>query len=230
MATIYWAGDATAAFNGAATYPRTGIGQAMELYVPRSVRIENCAAKDSSTKSFIDEGRLGEIDHGLKPGDFLFIQFGHNDEKVKDTSRYTDADGDFKDNLKLFIDIARWHEATPVLITPLEYRHFENGSIVPSHGAYPKAVLETADEEKVLCVDLNRLSRELMEKMGEEASKSLFLHVPAGAFPAFPEGCADDEQLIYHGAVVFAGLIAEELLAAGGKYVQLISGGAFPAK
>ena len=213
MKTIFWAGDSTAARNYIDSYPQTGIGQVFGLFVRDGVEVRDYAANGRSTKSFMDEGRLARIAREIRRGDYLFIQFGHNDEKDKDPARYTEPYGSYTDNLRTFIDTARTRGAQPILITPLERRHFDaaTGGIAPTHGEYPAAVLKLARDEHVPCVDLNRLSRELMDSVGDEASKEFFVHVPAGKYAAFPDGKEDNTHLRYHGAVTFAGLIAQEL-------------------
>ncbi|MBQ3911583.1 MAG: NAD(P)H-hydrate dehydratase [Lachnospiraceae bacterium] len=212
MSIIFWAGDSTAARNYIDSYPQTGIGQVFDLYVKNGVEVRDYAVNGRSTKSFMDEGRLARIAREIRRGDYLFIQFGHNDEKDKDPTRYTEPFGAYTDNLRTFIDTARTRGAQPVLITPLERRHFgAAGRIEPTHGDYPAAVLQLAREEHVPCVDLNILSRELMDSVGDEASKEFFVHVPAGKYAAFPDGKEDNTHLRYHGAVTFAGLIAQAL-------------------
>ena len=219
MNTIFWAGDSTVAFNHIDTYPQTGIGQVFSLYLKEDFEVRDYAVNGRSTKSFIDEGRLVRIDHEICEGDFLFIQFGHNDEKEQDPARYAAPFGEFQKNLRTFSEVARSHKAQPVFITPLERRHFDPGTglIIPSHGEYPAAMIQVAQEEKVPCIDLNRSSRELMNSLGDEASKEFFVHVPAGKYAAFPEGKSDDTHLQYHGAVTFAGLIAKGLADSGLK-------------
>ncbi len=213
MNRIFWAGDSTVATNHIDSYPQTGIGQVFGLYLKDDITVRNFAVNGRSTKSFMDEGRLEKIDREIAEGDLLFIQFGHNDEKEMDPSRYTAPFGAYQDNLRKYISVAHSHGAQPVLITPLERRNFDpaTGVIVPTHGDYPAAMKQVAEEEKVLCIDLNRSSRELMDSVGDEASKEFFVHVPAGKYAAFPNGKADNTHLRYHGAVTFAGLIANEL-------------------
>lgn len=217
MNVIFWAGDSTVAFNHIDSYPQTGIGQVFGLYLQEGFEVRDYAVNGRSTKSFIDEGRLDRIDHEISEGDFLFIQFGHNDEKEQDQARYAAPFGAYQKNLRTFIEVARSHKAQPVLITPLERRHFdpETALVIPSHGEYPAAMMQVAEEEKVPCIDLNRSSRELMNSLGNEASKEFFVHVPAGKYAAFPEGRSDDTHLQYHGAVTFAGLIAKGLADCG---------------
>jgi len=119
---IFWAADSTVQTNDITTYPQTGIGQVFSLYTRDGVVVSNHAKNGRSTKSFMDEGRLDVIDGQISEGDFLFIQFGHNDEKNEDPTRYTEPYSTFMENLKAYIDVARKHKANPVLITPLKRR------------------------------------------------------------------------------------------------------------
>ncbi|MCR5154962.1 MAG: rhamnogalacturonan acetylesterase [Lachnospiraceae bacterium] len=245
MRTIHWAGDSTVAFNGADTYPQTGIGQALPLYLKRDVLVRNYAMNGRSTKSFMDEGRLSEIEKNIKEGDFLFIQFGHNDEKAQDAARYTTPYDTFTSNLEIYANVAKKVGAHPVFITPLERRKFvtkeefekqaglcdgddrfvnaEGGSFIsPTHGDYPDAMLKFAYENDIPCLDLNKASRELMEEKGPEETLNWFMHVKGGRYPYVTEDKADNTHLRYEGAVVFAGIIAKELKELGGIYEDLV--------
>ena len=124
MNKIFWAADSTVQTNDFTTYPQTGIGQVFPLFVKNEYQIVNHAKNGRSTKSFMDEGRLKAIEEKIGAGDFLFIQFGHNDEKSQDPARYTEPFSTFMENLEIFINVARKHGAYPVLITPLERRCF----------------------------------------------------------------------------------------------------------
>jgi hypothetical protein len=104
MTTIFWAGDSTVQYNDILTFPQTGIGQVMNLFLKPEVRVENHAKNGRSTKSFIDESRLTPIYDKITAGDFLFIQFGHNDEKKNDPQRYTDPHSDYMVNLEKFVE------------------------------------------------------------------------------------------------------------------------------
>ena len=106
MVRIFWAGDSTVKYNRMDTYPQTGIGQVLGLYLKPEVQVFDMAENGRSTKSFMDEGRLAAIERELKPGDFFFIQFGHNDEKKEDPLRYTEAFGSFQENLRTYIQAA----------------------------------------------------------------------------------------------------------------------------
>jgi len=224
MATIYWAGDSTVQYNDISTYPQTGIGQVLGLFLKPEVRIENHAKNGRSTKSFIDESRVPAIYDRITEGDFLFIQFGHNDEKIADPLRYTDPFSDYMINLEKFVNVARNKKAWPVLITPLERRCFEEEHKLGAgeHGDYVKAMKMTAEKLDVPLVDLNGLSRNLMEAAGAEKTKDWFMHLNVGEYLSHPEGLTDNTHLKYAGAVAFAGCIAEGLKNLGGRYRELL--------
>lgn len=221
---IYWAGDSTVKQNDITSYPQTGIGQGFSLYAKKGIFIDNRAENGRSSKSFIDEGILATIEEDIKAGDFLFIQFGHNDEKP-DEERHTEAFGSYQDYLKQYIKVARDKGAYPVLITSLYRRQFqEDGkTLVPAtHQNYPEAMIALAKECDVPVIDLCTLSKDLIEKNGPEISKRWFMHLPAGRYPNYPEGKADNSHLVYEGCVVFSGLIAAELRKLGGVYEDIL--------
>jgi len=221
---IFWAGDSTVKQNYFMSFPQTGIGQAYGLYLKRSVKIENFAENGRSTKSFIDEGRLEYIDREIGKGDFLYIQFGHNDEKP-DAERHTESFGSYQDNLRKFVAVARKHEAFPLFITPLYRRLFQEDQKTlkdKTHLDYPDAMIALAEELQVPVIDLCTLSKAKIEEAGYETSKKWFVHVPAGVYPNFPEGKEDNTHLQYEGAYVFAGIIAEEIRKIGGVYADIL--------
>lgn len=221
---IFWAGDSTVKQNFYMSFPQTGIGQAFALYVNKNIKIENYAENGRSTRSFIDEKRLEYIDSDIKEGDFLFIQFGHNDEKP-DEARHTDAYGSYQDNLRKMIEVARKHGAYPLLITPLYRRLFkEDGKhlIDNTHLDYPQAMIDLGKELDVPVVDLCSLSKKKIEEAGPELTKEWFIHVPAGKYPNFPDGKQDNTHLKYEGAYVFSGIIAEEIKKLGGVYAKIL--------
>lgn len=221
---IFYAGDSTCAQNDITTFPQTGLGQGLELYIKKEIKIHNHAMNGRSTKSFIDEGRLAAIEQEIGSGDFLFIQFGHNDEKEFDKARYTTPFGTYKENLKIYIDVARKAGATPVLITPLERRCFvDPWTLGPgAHGDYVAGMKEAAVEESVALIDLYTKSRKLMEDAGAVETTKWFMHLAKGEYPSCPEGKIDDTHLKQEGARIFAGLIAEGLQELGGCYAELL--------
>lgn len=221
---IFWAGDSTVKQNNYTSFPQTGMGQAFSLFVTRNVRIENFAQNGRSTKSFIAEGRLDAIDRKISEGDFLFIQFGHNDEKP-DAERYTEPYGDYQGNLEKHIEVARKNGAHPVLITPLYRRLFnEDGKtlVEGTHGEYPQAMIELGKKMGVPVIDLCEKSKNLIEAAGLEATKEWFIFVPEGKYEHFPEGKQDTTHLRYDGAFRFCEIIADGLREIGGIYADLL--------
>ncbi len=224
MITIYWAGDSTVKQNSIATFPQTGIGQEFERFVRRcEVRVENHAENGRSTRSFIDEGRLAPIYDRITKGDFLFVQFGHNDEKSEDPDRYADPERAFPENLEKFVNVARNKGATPVFITPVTRFHQGEASEQYRHVRWADAVKKTGEKLGVAVIDLTALSEELILRMGEEARTTYYMNLPAGQYPHFPNGQKDNTHLQPAGAVAFGGLIARELHRLGGEYAALLS-------
>lgn len=224
MATIFWAADSTVQYNDITTYPQTGIGQVMHLYLKPEVKISNHAKNGRSTKSFIDESRMVPIYDQITEGDFLFIQFGHNDEKINDPTRYTEPKGEYMVNLGKFINVARNKKAYPVLITPLERRCFvEEYKLGPGeHLEYVTAMKKVAEELEVPLIDLYSMSREAMEAAGMDKTTEWYMHLEEGAYPNYPEGKTDNTHLRYAGAVRYAGCIAKGLKELGGIYKELL--------
>jgi lysophospholipase L1-like esterase len=220
---IFWAGDSTVKQNDYTSYPQTGLGQGLPLFLKKDIVVMNRAENGRSTKSFIAEGRLTQIDHELREGDFLFIQFGHNDEKV-DEERHTDAFSTYQENLTTFVNVARNHKAHPLFITSLYRRLFDKQGLLllNTHLDYPKAMLELGKKLLVPVIDLCQLSKEQIQGAGIEQTKEWFLHLPIGKYENFPEGKVDNSHLQYQGAVTFAGIIAAELKKLGGIYEELL--------
>ena len=194
--------------------PETGWGQALPRWLkPEAVRVENHAVNGRSTKSFIDEGRWAKVLAALKPGDYVIIQFAHNDEKEADPKRYAAPRGAYQDNLRRFVREARAHRATPLLATPVARRKWsEAGELVETHGEYPAALREVAVQEKVPLLELNRLTMELERAHGVEGSKRLHLHYPGGVFVRWPEAVRDDTHFSEYGADRVAALAVQEFL------------------
>ena len=222
MRKIYWAGDSTVQFNDITTYPQTGIGQVLGLYLKKTVTIKNYAKNGRSTKSFIDQGRLDEITDLLEKDDFLFIQFGHNDEKVSDSERYTKPFEDYKDNLKKFISAAVNVGAHPVLITPLERRCYisEHELGKGEHSEYVKAMKQVADEENIPLVDLYEMSRSALKQAGASVTEKWYMHISAHNWDGLD---TDNTHLQYEGAVIYSGMIAKGLCELGGIYDELLN-------
>lgn len=213
MTTIYYIGDSTVAKNTIQTYPQTGMSQGLDRYIGRNVRIESHGKNGRSTRSFLKEGRFAPVEQAMGKGDFLFIQFGHNDEK-QDRARHTDPDTTFKANLTLFVRAAQKAEAYPVLITPIARRLFDGtGTFLSgSHGAYPEAVRQLGKELGVPVIDLTEVTEKYLVELGDEASRPLFV---------WPK---DNTHLKPEGAVRMAGFLADGLKKLGGVYAALLAG------
>ena len=167
---------------------------------------------------------LLRIAERIAEGDFLFIQFGHNDEKKQDPSRYTDPFSEYMLNLEKFVNTAREKKALPVLITPLERRCFVEGDQLGlgEHSDYVAAMKQTAEKLKVPLIDLYSMSRAELRKAGAKKSKDWYMQLPKGVYPSYMEGLADNTHLRYEGAVMYAGCIARGLKELGGRYSDLL--------
>jgi pectinesterase len=203
--SLFIAGDSTACDYPEDRYPRAGWGQALPPLLP-GMPVYNEAASGRSSKSFVAERRLLDMEHCLRPGDLFLIQFGHNDEK-EDVERATDAHTTFPAYLAMYIDAARARGACPVLLTPIVRRRFVDGALVDTHGAYPEAVRALAKERGVPLIDLEALTRDAVQALGEAGAKDWFLHVAPG-HRNYPEGEADDSHLRYDGARAVARMAA----------------------
>jgi len=224
MNTIFWVGDSTVQTNDYSTFPQTGIGQIFPIFLREGYRVENHAKNGRSTKSFLDEGLFKAIERHIGEGDFLFIQFGHNDEKKEDPARYTNPASSFKENLRLYVETARDRKAYPVLITPLERRCFEDGGQLGAgaHGEYVAAMKQVARDLDVPLVDLYGMSRAALETAGEKKSRGWYMYFEQGEYDEHPEESRDNTHLRYAGAVKFAGMIARGLRELGGVYGEMI--------
>lgn len=222
---IYWAGDSTVKTNDYATYPQTGIGQTLSLFVCKDVLIENHAENGRSTKSFIDEARLATIYNELREGDFLFIQFGHNDAKKEDETRFTEPFGEYQVNLEKFVNVARNRNAIPLFITPVCRRWYEaDGTLQKGiHGDYPNAMKAVAERLNVPLIDLYESSKRLIKEWGMEGSIQHFMNLPKNVYSNYPNGLEDNTHLTYSGAVAFSKILAKGLKKLGGEYAELLN-------
>ena len=210
--TVYLVGDSTMADKPLNDNPERGWGQILPQYFDGEIVIKNHAVNGRSTKSFIDEGRWDAVLKELKAGDWVFIQFGHNDQKSEDPKRYAAPNTDYRNNLARFVNQSRAKNARVLLITPVMRRRFEgNGKFVDTHGEYPAAVKSVAKELNVPLFDLHRKSQIVIERHGVEGSKKIFLHFGANYFAQIKEAKKDDTHFSEYGASVMASLVSEGL-------------------
>ncbi len=176
---LFIAGDSTAAEYGPERAPQAGWGQALQSYLdPARFEVRNHAKGGRSTRSFIDEGRLDAIGRELRRGDVLLIQFGHNDAKFEDRTRYTDPDSDYPRMLMRYVQVARDRGATPVLVTPVARLLYDFGSLLDTHARYTLAMQQLATREHVALIDLNDRSMRWIRALGEQGARPYFLFVP----------------------------------------------------
>src|SRR5438067_527175 len=187
--TVFLAGDSTMAKKLPEKRPETGWGEMLgQFFQDGKVIIDNRAQNGRSTRTFISEGRWQAIVDALRPGDYVFIQFGHNDESKEKTDRYTPP-ADYRSNLIRFVSEVRGKKATPVLLTPVMRRRFDQeGKLQDTHGEYPDIVRSVAAKYKVALIDMHRSSAALLAKYGAEGSRRLFLQLKANENPNYPNG------------------------------------------
>lgn len=211
--TLYLIGDSTMADKpDPAHNPERGWGQALPEFTNARVVVQNHAVNGRSTKSFIDQGRWDSVRVALHRGDYVFIQFAHNDEKLEDSARYTAPFTAYRRNLARFVREARAAGAIPVLFTPIVRRKFNtNGTLEDTHGLYPLAVRDVARELNVPLIDLQLHTEERVQAAGPDSSKALYVYTRAGEFPAFPNARQDDTHLSPRGATTVARLAVQAL-------------------
>jgi len=200
--TVYLAGDSTVTDQRAE--PAASWGQMLPSFFQGDIAIANHAESGETLKSFITELRLAKALSRMKAGDWLIIQFGHNDEKKQWPQTYADPHSTYRAYLRVFIAEARLRGATPILVTPTERRNFDaSGHIVPSHGDYPEAVRAVAREEGVGLIDLTRMTTTFYQALG-----------PQRALLAFNDGGKDKTHHNNYGAYEIARMVASGFEAA----------------
>ena len=251
--TIFTIGDSTMAnkkLEGG--NPERGWGQMLSRYFTDDITIDNHAVNGRSSKSFINEGRWDAVLSKIQKGDYVFIQFGHNDEK-DDPNRHTDPGTTFDANLKKFVEDTRAKGGIPVLFNSIVRRNFgkadgnavanaikqddirngidpkapkdsieEGATLIDTHGAYLISPKNVAKELNVTFIDLNSLTHKLVEGMGPQKSKELYLWVESKTVPALPNGREDNTHLNVHGASVIAEMAVKAVTEAIPELQQYI--------
>ena len=175
--TVHLMGDSTMAEKDLAKAgSERGWGMMLQNYLDNGVQVINYAQNGRSTKSFIDSGLWAKALEAVQPGDYVFIQFGHNDSKQSDSTRYAAAWGAYQENLRLFVDGVRSKGGKPVLLTPVARRWFkENGLDRNCHGDYPAAMKQVAEQSGTPLLDVTTATLDWLEGLGDEASKAYFM-------------------------------------------------------
>jgi lysophospholipase L1-like esterase len=207
---ILMAGDSTMAVKQPRAFPETGWGMPFVYFWDSSITVIDKAKNGASTKTFIADGLWESIMQNAEAGDYIFIQFGHNDEVP--TKKSFTTENEYRTNLIKFISDSRSKNATPVLLTPVARRKFDStGQIEGTHEAYSQLVRNVAAEEKVILIDLDKKSQVLYQQLGMEKSQLLFLHLQKGEHPNYPDGKEDNTHFSELGARLVAQLVLHEI-------------------
>ena len=208
--TIWMIGDSTMSIKEKKAYPETGWGMPFVYFWDSTVTIENLAKNGRSTSSFRNEGLWQIVLDKATEGDYVFIQFGHNDE-VSTKKTYT-TETEFKKNLKQYVAEARGKKAIPILLTPMARRKFDaNGKIEGTHDVYSQIVRDVAKEEKVFLFDMDKITQQLYQQFGVENSKLLFMQLKPSEHPNYPDGRDDNTHFNELGARLNAQLVLSEI-------------------
>ena len=206
---IFIAGDSTAANKEVKAFPETGWGMPFAYFFDSTVTVDNRAKNGRSTRTFISEGLWQKLVEDVSEGDYVLIQFGHNDESKEKTDRYTTPE-EYKANLVRFITETRNRKANPVLLTPVSRRQFDSaGHVKETHLVYSQLVREVAKDQSVPLIDLDNKSRELLQQFGKENSKLLFMQLEPGEHPNYPGGRNDNTHFNELGARKMAQLVLQ---------------------
>lgn len=209
---LHLVGDSTMADKVNLAYPERGWGQLLPQFMLPELSMINHAANGRSTLRFLNEGRWQLLVTELKAGDYVLIQFGHNDQKQDDPSRFAAADSTYPQLLSRFIAEVRAKDAIPMLATPICRRSFdEKGQLENNLANYATAMRKVAALEKVPLFDLNAQSCADLSRFGVAASQAYFIQVPAGLYQKFPDGKIDNTHLTPQGATWIAQLFVREL-------------------
>lgn len=230
--TIFIIGDSTAANKSQfETNPERGWGMVLQGFFDESIWVDNHAVNGRSSKSFIDEGRWQKVFDKIKPGDYVFIQFGHNDEK-SDPKRHTEPGSTFDDNLRKFVKETRLKGGIPVLFNAVVRRNFyqevdnsiddeslrntqyadekvNSDTLIDTHGAFLLSPRNVACEMNVHFIDANKITHDLEQSMGVVGSRKLHMWLNPGEVPTIPNGCQDNTHYTIYGAHIVAGLLAD---------------------
>ena len=201
--TVYIAGDSTVTDQRSA--PFAAWGQMLPRFFLPGIAIANHAEYGESFKSFVGERRLAKIESTIRKGDYLLIQFTHNDQKPG--ASFVEPFTTYQEELRRFMAVAKKAGATPVLVTSMYRRRFDSaGKLINTLGEYPEAMRQLARTESVMLLDLNARSKTLFEALGPEGSKRAFVHT---------ETLKDDTHFSEHGALLLARCIVEEIRTSG---------------
>jgi len=218
---VWLIGDSTMSIKEVRAYPETGWGMPFQYFFDSTIVVDDRAKNGRSTGTFLSEGLWGPVVENMNEGDYVFIQFGHNDE-VETKKSYTTKE-QFVANLARYVTESRAKKAIPILITPVARRKFDaGGKIVGTHDVYSQLVRDVAKTLNVPLIDLDAKGKELYQQLGPESSKYLFNYLQPGEHPNYPEGKADDTHFSELGARKIAEMVLAEIKALNLPLVQHI--------
>lgn len=205
------AGDSTMSIKDVKAFPEMGWGVPFVHFFDSTVTVVNKSRNGRSTRTFLSEGIWNEIITEVKQGDYVFIQFGHNDESRTKTERYTFPE-QYRKNLLHFINETEARKGIPVLLTPVSRRRFDStGKAIETHPLYSDVVRQIAKERKIYFIDADKKSQEMYQHLGAEHSKMLFLQLKPGEHPNYPDGRDDNTHFNELGARLIAQMILQEM-------------------
>lgn len=208
---IYLVGDSTMSQKTKPESPERGWGMLLPDYFEESIKIENHAVNGRSSRSFTYEGRWDSVMNLVNKGDYVVIQFGHNDDVITKTGRYSTPE-EYRYNMTRFILDTKEKSANPILCTSIQRRKFDTiGQLIDTHGVYPEIVRELGNEFDIPVIDMQLMSEELIEDYGIEKSKLIFLHFSPGEIDFFPKGKEDNTHFSELGGKLMAGLFVRGL-------------------
>lgn len=217
--TLFMCGDSTMADKTELDIsPERGWGQLFPSYLKGNIVVQNHAMNGRSTKSFIDEGRWQVVLDRMHKGDWVILQFGHNDSKISDPKRYASIE-DYENNLIRMVEEAQDKGAFVMIATPISRRYFKDGVWYPRHGGYPEAARRVAAAMRVPCLDLEAATADWLKELGDEASKAYYMNVAPGECTKFPEGKIDNTHLRENGAMAVGAMAVKEMLLLNSRRV-----------
>lgn len=208
---IFLAGDSTMSIKAVTAYPETGWGMPFVHFWNEQIDVINKAKNGRSTRTFRSEGLWQNILDEGKSGDYVFIQFGHNDEVITKVATYTNPK-EYSSNLIRFVEEAKEKKMIPVLMTPVARRKFSDaGLALQTHEAYSQIVRDVAKKVDVQMIDMDKLTMDLYQQFGKEQSSLLFLQLKAGEHPNYPDGKEDNTHFNELGARLVAQIVLNEI-------------------
>ncbi|MCF2949593.1 rhamnogalacturonan acetylesterase [Paraglaciecola aquimarina] len=220
---LFMAGDSTMAIKHPKDYPETGWGVPFSEFFSEQISVINLAKNGRSTRTFMAEGLWQKILDDLQKGDFVIIQFGHNDESAKKKDRYTTPQ-EYQNNLSLMIEQVRKKGAQPILMSSVTRRYFvsDKDNLIGETHPYSKLVRQVAEQTKVTFFDMDKITREYFQSMGDELSSLRFMHIKPSIHPNYPNGVKDNTHFNHLGAREVAQLVLAELKSSNHPLIQFV--------